>query len=125
MLRKLTMEEAKVALRTEWDETPVRGNALASGNDDLDRETEDEILARLDRGDIWAWCLVIVTADWEAFRGEATLGCCCYEDEADFKKGGYWEDLQKEALSDLNAQVVAAYAKIEPLVEYRGTEETA
>jgi hypothetical protein len=34
-------------IHAEVDETPVRGNALASGDPSNDRECEDEILARL------------------------------------------------------------------------------
>ena len=35
------------------DDIPVRGNAMASGDDATDRECEDDILTRLDSGDVW------------------------------------------------------------------------
>ena len=36
----------------------VVGNAMASGDDDFDKECEDKILADLDGGNEWAWCTV-------------------------------------------------------------------
>jgi len=43
------------------------------------------------------WCYVIVTARWGCLEGSAYLGCCLYKSEEDFKGGGYYEDLKKEA----------------------------
>lgn len=85
---------------------PVRGNAMASGDDAADRELEDEILARLDRGDLWAWCSVRV----KAIAPDGSIGCsswlggCSYKDEADFRNDGgegYFTDLCNEAAADL------------------------
>ena len=84
------------------EEQPVRGNAMASGDDAVDKEVEDEILARLDRYDVWA--TVCVIAECEGFEGRAYLGCCSYADEADFKaEGGYYPQMKEEALDDLKA----------------------
>lgn len=92
---------------------PVRGNAMASGDDVLDKKVEDEILARLEWGDVWAWCTVIVTAqveiDGEVFRGRDSLGCCSYKDEKDFKHPeGYYPSMCSEAFDDLMRSVYAA-----------------
>lgn len=80
----MTSEHAEIingvtyALSIEEELTQVRGNAMASGDDKLDREVEDAILARLESGDQWAWCGVIVTAsievEGETFEGRDTLG---------------------------------------------------
>ena len=86
---------------------PVRGNALASGDAALDREAEDAILARLDRDDLWGWCAVRVRATWtapsgRAWHGDAYLGCCSYNDEADWREpGGYHEQMTIEATEAL------------------------
>lgn len=83
------------------EDIPVRGNTMASGDDEYDKRVEDEILARLESGDVWAWCSVRVTcADGET-EGEAWLGGCSYKDEEDFKAGGYFDDMKAEALEDM------------------------
>jgi hypothetical protein len=37
--------------------------------------------------------------------GHAYLGQCAYENEAEFIKGGYYEQMQDEAFEELKAQV--------------------
>jgi hypothetical protein len=96
-------------LDVEPDDLDIRGNASAI-DDETDRETEDAIFARLENGDVWAWAVVTVratlTIDDETFTGRAVLGGCSYADEADFcQPGGYYDDLQAEALDDLTANV--------------------
>lgn len=87
------------------EDTPVRGNALDSGDKAYDKQVEDEILARLHSDDLWAWCCVrvvaTVTVDGQTFEGDDYLGCSSYTDEADFKAGGYFEDMKKTALENL------------------------
>lgn len=80
----------------------VRGNASASGDDELDRDEENAILVRLDMGDVWAWFTAKVTVR-DSYGREASdyLGCCCYEDEKDFKRGGYYLDMIKECLDQI------------------------
>lgn len=88
-------------IEVEPEHIPVRGNALASGDDAVDREVEDEILARLDRGDEWAWCTVKVTAHYDEFTGVDYLGGCSYKSEIDFRKDAYFQDMCDAALADL------------------------
>ena len=105
-MRKLTETDVVFKLRAEFDDLPVRGNAMASGDDAFDREVEDGVLARLDAGDVWAWASVEVTAEWEGVTGRDYLGACSYASEDDFcASGGYFEDMKAGALADLNAQV--------------------
>jgi hypothetical protein len=85
----------------EQDDMPVHGNAIDSGDAKADKEIEDEILARLDRGDTWAWAQVDVRAECGGQTGHAYLGGCSYQDENDFKRGGYLPQLQEEAREDL------------------------
>jgi hypothetical protein len=104
-IRKITKGEVKFTIRAEMDETPVRGNALASGDDAEDRKQEDEIIGRLDAGDVWAWANVTVVARWRSFQGSDNLGACSYASEEDFKTDGYFEDMCNTALADLNATI--------------------
>jgi len=90
-----------ITLHVEQDDIPVRGNAAASGNDTFDREVEDEILERLENGDVWAWASVEVRAELQGLSASAYLGCCNYEDEEAFKKDGYYEDMVREAVDSL------------------------
>ena len=103
------IERKDVYFRIEChpEDVPVRGNAMASGDDDADRAYENEILSRLDAGDEWAWCSVRVVASLETdggvlLEGDAWLGCCSYRDEADFRSD--LPDLEDEALDNLNAK---------------------
>lgn len=93
-----------VRVSAEQDDAPVRGNAMASGDSALDRRVEDQILARLDDGDVWAWASVTVEVRWMGLVAREYLGCCSYRDEAEFRADGYYSDMVRACLSDLDAQ---------------------
>ncbi len=104
--------KVEYTVKAEQEHTPVTGNAMASGDAEADRACEAEILSRLDRGDIWAWAYVTVTAevevDGEVFTGTASLGQCSYKDEAQFRADGYFADMCGEALADLRNELTTA-----------------
>lgn len=101
---------ATITIHAEQDDCPVRGNAMASGDDDDDRACEDVILARLDKGDLWAWASVTVRAELDEFTGENHLGGCSYLHEEDFRQqGGYFEQMQEEARTDLACALERAW----------------
>ena len=102
--------EYKIELQEEH--IPVRGNALASGDDAEDKRVEDEIINRLNCGDMWAWCSVRVVAYIPGIdlEGDDYLGGCCYTDENDFKQCGYFEDMKKQAKTDLLNKINAVKA---------------
>lgn len=79
----------------------VRGNARA-WSDEEDRRYEEWIMSRLESGDIWAWFTAKVTVR-DKYGREASdyLGCCCYQDEEDFKRGGYYLDMIKVCIDEL------------------------
>jgi hypothetical protein len=87
----------------EQDETPVRAGVEFA---------EDEILRRLDQGDIWAWAFVTVKARLmvdgvEFAEGEDYLGGCNYKNEGDFRRpGGYFDDMKARARGELFAELV-------------------
>jgi|SRR6185295_17241197 len=102
------IEDVTFTLAAEMDDTPVRGNAMASGDDAADKGYEDEIIERLDNGDVWAWACVCVTAEWRGMEGAQYLGSCCYENEEDFiKNSGHYEDMKQEAYDNLIEQIKA------------------
>ena len=86
-------------IEAEQDDIEVRGNAMASGDDEADKKYEDEIIDRLDRGDVWAWAAVTVIAEYEGFKGWDHLGGNTYNDERDFvRNSGYYQDVNYPSL---------------------------
>lgn len=52
----------RYSVTLEPEDIPIEGNAMASGDSEVDRETETWIRDQLDRGNIAAWCVAIVRA---------------------------------------------------------------
>jgi hypothetical protein len=91
---------------------------MCSGDDDLDREVEDWILARLERGEIEAWCYVEVTARWNGFVGKSGIGACCLDPKEGRLAAEEAADdygLREQALEDLQEQVQLAAERLEAL----------
>jgi hypothetical protein len=105
MGKTTTALDIRYTLSVEQDDMPVRGNALASGADAADKAAEDEIIARLEAGDVWAWAQVTVRAELtlneQTYHGYDYLGACSYADEDDFKAGVYYPDMEGAAYMDL------------------------
>jgi hypothetical protein len=99
---KFNHADVEFTVVCEPDESAVRGNAMASGDDAADIRCENEILERLDRGDVWAWCSVKVIGEVHGVRRESSwLGACNYADERDFRECGYFEDMCAEVIEQL------------------------
>lgn len=100
--------DAEIRIECLPDDTPIRGHAMASGDDAIDRRAEDDILANLPFNE-WAWCLVKVTAIGPAgVIGTDYLGACSYANESDFRQpGGYFDDMVDRAREDLRRQLMA------------------
>jgi hypothetical protein len=116
-MRKLTEHDVEFTLDHTPDRTPIHGNAMASGDPEVDHEAEQWIYAELARGNDWAWCEVRVTARWRMWVGADYLGACSYLNEEDFRRaGGYFADMKARALDDLNEQISEAYKALQSLV---------
>jgi hypothetical protein len=101
-LIKAYEREYDITLEALPETVRVRGNASASGDDELDRDEENAILVRLDMGDVWAWCTAKVTVrDSHGREASDYLGCCSYKDEKDFKRGGYYLDMIKACIEEI------------------------
>ena len=112
-IRPITREETTITVTAEPEDIPVRGNASASGDERFDREVENGLLERLDRGDVWAWASVTVTVSWDNFEAPSHLGCCSYEDEQDFRQaGGHFDDMIAEALDEVNQEILDLYSRL-------------
>ena len=105
--KHLNASDVVFTMEAEEDDCEVRGNAMASGDDTYDSEVENEILARLNVGDIWAWASVLVTAtdSKTGLTGHDYLRSCSYKHAADFiQTSGYYEDMKHTALDNLNQE---------------------
>lgn len=109
--------EIEYTIEAEEEWAPIEGNAIVSGDDDYDKKVNDSIKRSLRAGNRWAWCTVHVTASAGELTGHAYLGCCSYKNEKDFKKGGYYEDMQWEAKQDLLRQLKKAHDAYQDLME--------
>lgn len=115
-LRKLTKQDVEFTIEAKEDYSPIRGNLIDSGDSDYDTQIENEIVDRLNSGDIWAWCSIKVTAYWNGLDSVGYLGGCSYESESDFiKNSGYYDAMCEAALADLNKQVESLNDLIDPL----------
>lgn len=103
-MREFKPFEVEFKLIVEQDDTPVKGNAMSSGDDEADRKLEQEIIDRADNGDVWAWAQVTITASWAGFEGVDHLCGCSYKNESDFtsiEEDGYFRDMVKTSIEDL------------------------
>ncbi len=119
-LRRLTAADVTFHVLTEDEECRPSAGDFASGDDAADRALVEELNDRLDRGDVWAWAFVIVVARWNCpegpLEGVASLGCCSYKDEAEFRADAYFSDMCDMALDDLDAKLLRQARQIAPLL---------
>ena len=92
-----------IKIQANQSNIPVKGNAMASGDDKYDRKVENQILKRLENGDIAAWfdVVVTVTIEWDDLEYSAydSLGACSYNSIKEFVKqiDGYYGDMLETA----------------------------
>lgn len=103
----LSRPEVSFRLESEPEDLSIEGNCSAV-DAKTDARTERWIRKQLGNGNEWAWCSVKVTATLGEFEGTAYLGACSYKSEADFVKGGYYDDMCDEALDELDAALSEA-----------------
>jgi len=106
LLESDMFDESKVTYSVEClpEDTPIRGNVAATGNDAEDKGIEDLIIADLEDGNEWAWCVVRVVArydDIEGIIGEAYMGGCSYRNRNSFMCSDYYQDMCDEARDEL------------------------
>jgi hypothetical protein len=99
-------EKIKVRWDVEEEDIPVKGNVMASGNDEDDHRAEQEVLSQLRSGNIYAWCVMIVTATYKGFTGKAALGGCSYKSKEDLLQDQF-EAMKKDAIHNLKTSIEA------------------
>ena len=72
---------------------------------------------QIEDGNEWGWCSVKVTARLEGYGIEEYdyLGSCSYKNEADFKAGGYYEQMEEAAFLNLNEKVSRMLSHVQNL----------
>lgn len=120
--RPLTEAEVEFEVSIEPETITYVGNVMASGDDDFDRECEQEIATRLDRGEVEAWCILTVRATWGNYTGIATLGGCsfapCRPPDAGTKCAEQAEEMARDhemhelALDDLNRTIALSFYEL-------------
>lgn len=123
---RIDIDAVEYTVTVEAEETPVRGNAMASGDAEADKELEDEILAALERGQVEAWCCLVVTATYtdeqgNEYSGADSLGCCSFQPGRSERRlqdaiGEHVEShgMKETALDALLAAIAKAEADCEP-----------
>lgn len=108
----LKREDVQINVYCLEEDAPVKGNALCSGDEAIDKAEEQRILRALVEGCRWAWCCVKVEACYAGFEATEYLGCCSYESKDDFiENSGYYEDMVETCLENLNEQLKDFYAR--------------
>jgi hypothetical protein len=86
------------------EDTPIRGNVAATGNDAEDKAIEDMVIADLAGGNEWVWCVVRVVAEYDGIdfiSGDAYMGGCSYRNRNSFMCSDYYQDMCDEARDEL------------------------
>ena len=106
-LRDRIEREATIEVDALPEDAPVRGNAMASGDDEYDRQVEDNILAKLEY-EPWAWCTVRVRGQWRGLSADDYLGCCSYDGETDFTgpSNDYYDQMRQTVIDGLYEQAM-------------------
>jgi len=103
-MNNIPREKVEFELDCIPEDMPVRGNAMCSSDPELDRYIEDGIIADLECNE-WAWCIARVTARYKGFEGADYLGGCSYNGPEEFKRNGYFDQMQDQALEALNVSI--------------------
>ena len=115
-MKTLTEKDVRFAIEIAPEDASIEGNCCAI-EPETDAETEAYIKRELRNGNEWAWCVVKVTASWKGHKGTDYLGACSYKSEADFIAGGYFEDMKRAALAELNDTIKRACNDLRELCE--------
>lgn len=96
----------------EESHVPIHGNAMASGDDEFDKECENDILGSLQRGDTHAWCDILVNARLGHYVGTDSL-CAVSVQKAEEIEGVIEENgMRDNALAVLVKVIEAAGGKL-------------
>lgn len=103
-MKTLKISDVQFEIICHPEHVQVKGNAVASGDDDFDKKVENKIIRQLENGNTWAWCTVEVKATYKSLEASDFLGCCSYKHEKDFMSGGYYEQMKETAFDALKTK---------------------
>lgn len=83
----------------------VRGNVIASDDPESDKRYEDNLIHRIDMGDLWAWCVIEVRAEFRGIIASTYLGGCSYENSDDFMRCPYYKDMVADVVRRLAYEI--------------------
>ena len=106
------ISEVTFASAIEPDDTDPRGNVMASGDDAVDREAEDDVIRQVNAGNVAAWCGLVVRAEWRGFQGVASIWGCSYASEEECLASDYASDLRSDAFDALCCAVSRSIANV-------------
>lgn len=78
------------------EDLPVKGNACFI-DPETDEKIENEIIKRLNEGDLSAWFCATITASFRGITTTEYLGCCSYASLDDFETDPYYIEMMKQA----------------------------
>lgn len=111
-------------LTVDQEDIEIKGNVLASGNEDDDRKAEEWTYHELERGNIFAWCWARVVAKADGFEGSDSLGCISCRGREEFERL-FLPDLKTNALDDLRRVLKATIKDAVPEAKLRVTAARA
>jgi hypothetical protein len=89
-----------------------------------DPEMNRSIQEKVQSGNEWAWCTIVVSAVWNGFVGEARLGGCSYESEENFLEDYAQHDwMMCDAYNDLLGALEKTAKSLEPLMTRESVNE--
>lgn len=97
-------DEIKFTVECLDEHIPIKGNAIASGDNEYDRKVEEKLKRQL-RDNPWAWCSIKVIGEYRGLTAVDYLGCCSYKNEKDFRNSPYFKDMRDNVIADLQEQV--------------------
>jgi hypothetical protein len=100
--------EITYKIEVEQDDTRIRGNLCCTDDDEQDTKEENEVFRRLDNGDIYAWCLIKVTATFGRFSHSDYLVGNSLKDGSEVEEQVEFHGMKQEARLGLIKEIKQA-----------------
>ncbi len=84
-MRLFEPKEVEVSIEVIYEDIPIEGNVMSSGDGKADLQAEKEVLKDLESGNVFAWCTAVVQASWAGFERRDTLGAISCRNEDEFR----------------------------------------
>lgn len=115
-LREITIDDVQFTIQHREEDIPPEFalKDMKANDPERYRNTVTNIRQSLDYGNEWAWCYVTVTGTFGPLTAKQHLGGCSYDNQTDFiESSGYWNDMRREVVTELNEQARQLVALLE------------